>query len=187
MVMINEAKDGLKNTLRTNDAIREEECVRAVEDVITLSSYDNSDSETSNTSYEPATSSNKASTFQAEHSTDNEETPFKKNHPRPWTSKKEFLETIKKLYFKRGGDANYEHLYILPSKWIDLLKFENIGDEIYGNLQNSYCTPLEFFVEENFDNWHPKIHGPRNYLQSFYLAAHIQKCGGKTHYPYADI
>ena len=30
-----------------------------------------------------------------------------------------------------------------------------------------------------FDIWHPKIHGPRNYLQSFYLAALIPKCGEK--------
>ena len=47
------------------------------------------------------------------------------------------------------------------------------------NLQNAYCTPLEFFVEEYFDNWNTKTHGPRNYLRSFYLAALIQKCGEK--------
>ena len=78
MVMINEAKEGLKNTLRNNDAIMEEERVRAAEETITLSSDDNSDSETSETSSKPATSSNKASTFPAEHITDNEETPLKK-------------------------------------------------------------------------------------------------------------
>ena len=44
-----------------------------------------------------------------------------------------------------------------------------------------------FFSEENFDNLDPKIHGPRNYLQSFYLAALIQKCRGKTHYPFSEI
>ena len=75
----------------------------------------------------------------------------------------------------------------MPSKWIYLLKFEKIGDKIHENLQNAYCTPLEFFVEENFENWHPKIHGPCNYLQSFYLDALIQKCREKTHYPYAEI
>ena len=32
-----------------------------------------------------------------------------------------------------------------------------------------------------------RIYGPRNYLQSFYLAALIQKCGGKSHYPYAQF
>ena len=89
--------------------------------------------------------------------------------------RKEVLETIKKLHFKCGGNELYECLYILPSKWIYLLKFEKIGEEIYENLQNSYCTPLEFFVEETFDIWKPKIHSPRYHLQSFYLAALIQK------------
>ena len=111
---------------------------------------------------------------------------MKKTHAGPWTSKKEVLETSKRLHFKCGNEL-YEHLYILPSKWIYLLKFEKIGEEIYENLQNTYFTPLEFFVEENFDIWDPLIHGPRNYLQSFYLAALIQKCGGKTHYPFAEI
>ena len=41
-----------------NDASREEKRVRAAEDAITLSSDDNSDSDPSNTSSEPATSSN---------------------------------------------------------------------------------------------------------------------------------
>ena len=67
---------------------------------------------------------------------------------------------------KCGGDENYEHLYILPSKWIDLLKYESISDEIYENFQKISCTPIKFFVEENFDSWHPKNHIPRNYLQS---------------------
>ena len=89
--------------------------------MITILSDNNSDSETIDTSSEPATSSNKSSTFPAEHSTNNEEISLKKNYPRPWTLKKEVLETIKKLYFKCGGDANYEHFYILPSQWIDLI------------------------------------------------------------------
>ena len=68
--MINEAKDGLENTLRNNDAIREEERIRAAADAITLSSDDNYNSETRDTSSEPSTSSNKASKFPSEHSTD---------------------------------------------------------------------------------------------------------------------
>ena len=40
--------------------------------------------------------------------------------------------------------------------------------------------PLEFFVEKNFDIWDPEIQGSRNYLQSFYLAALIKKCGKKS-------
>ena len=41
--MINEAKDGLGDTLRTNDISREEELVQAAEDVISISSDDNYD------------------------------------------------------------------------------------------------------------------------------------------------
>ena len=75
MTIINKTKDGLEDTLRTNDAIREGERVRAAEDAISLSSDDNSDSESSNTSSEPATSSNKASILPPKHTNDNEETP----------------------------------------------------------------------------------------------------------------
>ena len=73
MGIINEAKEGLKNTLRNNDTITEEERVHMAEETISISSDDNSDSETSETSSKPATSSNKASSFPAEHITDNEE------------------------------------------------------------------------------------------------------------------
>ena len=55
MKMINQAKDGLGDTLRTNDASREEERVRAAEDEISISSDDNSDLESSDTSSELAT------------------------------------------------------------------------------------------------------------------------------------
>ena len=87
MGMVNEAKEGFKITLRNNDAIREEERVRMSEERIIILSDDNSDSDTSEISSEPGTSSNKASTFPAKHNSDNEETPLKKNHPQPWTSK----------------------------------------------------------------------------------------------------
>ena len=76
MRTINESKEGLEDTLRNNDAIREEERVRMAEEMIILLSDDNSDSETSEISSEPTTSSNKASTFPAEHNSDNEGTPF---------------------------------------------------------------------------------------------------------------
>ena len=72
MGMINEAKEGLKNTLHNNDAIREEQHVRMEEETIILASNDNSNSETSEISSEPATSSNKASTFPAGINSDNE-------------------------------------------------------------------------------------------------------------------
>ena len=46
---------------------------------------------------------------------------------------------------------------------------------------------MQFFAEENLGSWHPKTHGPRNYLQSFYLAALIHKCRGKNQYTYVEI
>ena len=89
----------MKNTLRNNDAIREEERVCMAEEMIILLSDDNSDSETSEISSEPATSSNKASTFPAEYNSDNEETPLKKNHAGPWISKKKsFRNSLKVTY-----------------------------------------------------------------------------------------
>ena len=162
MTMINTAKEGLQDQLRKNDALGEEERYQAAEDVISIPSDHNSDSESSGTSSEPASSSSKESTLPAKHTDDNEEIPLKKSHPRPWTSKKIFLHTIKKLYFRCDGSNNIEQLYILPSRWLFLLKFDKIGDAIHELFQNASCTPMQFFVEENLDSWHPKTHGPRN-------------------------
>ena len=60
MGMINEAKEGIKITLRNNDASREEERVCMADKTVILSSDDNSDSETIEISSKPATSSNKS-------------------------------------------------------------------------------------------------------------------------------
>ena len=57
MKMIKEAKLVLQEKLRPNDASREEECVRPTEDVISIPADHNSDSESSNTSSEQASSS----------------------------------------------------------------------------------------------------------------------------------
>ena len=76
---------------------------------------------------------------------------------------------------------------MLPSRWKYLLEYDIIGDKICANFQNTCCTPIEFLVEENLGNWNPRTHGPHNYLQSFYLAALIQKFRGKNQYPYAEI
>ena len=50
MKMINEAMFGLEDQLSTNDTSREEERVQSAEDVISIPSDHNSDSESSNTS-----------------------------------------------------------------------------------------------------------------------------------------
>ena len=73
----------------------------------------------------------------------------------------------------------------MPSRWLFLLKFDKIGDEIHEIFKNASCTPIQIFVEANLDSWNPKTHGPRNYLQSFYLADLIHKCGKKN--PLAEI
>ena len=91
-----------------------------------------------------------------------------------------FFLTIKKLHVRCDGNDNIEQLYILPSRWLYLLKFDNFGDAIHEKFQNASCTPMQFFVEENLVRWHPKTHGPHNYFQSFYLAAIIHKCGKKN-------
>ena len=69
---------------------------------------------------------------------------------------------------------------MLPSIWKDLIEYDKIGDKICANFQNACCTPIEFFVEEKIGNWHPRTHGPRKYLQSFYLSALIHKCRGEN-------
>ena len=45
--------------------------------------------------------------------------------------------------------------------------------------------PDIFFVEKDYDSWCPKIHGPRNYLQSFYVSDLIDKFETNKHHPLA--
>ena len=94
MGMISEAKKRLKITMRNIDAFREEERIYIAEEMIILLSDDNYDSETNEISSKPETSSNKASTYPAGHNSANEETPLRKTHAGPWTSKKKGLEKI---------------------------------------------------------------------------------------------
>ena len=79
MTMINMAKEGLQDQLRKNDAVTEEERYLAAEDVESIPSDHNSDSESSGTLSEPASSSSKESTLPAKHNDDNEDSPLK-NH-----------------------------------------------------------------------------------------------------------
>ena len=59
MTMINTAKEGLQDQLSKNDAVREEERNLEAEDVESIPSDHNSDSESRGTSSEPASSSSK--------------------------------------------------------------------------------------------------------------------------------
>ena len=56
ITMINTSKDGLLDRLRDNDQVREEENVQGAEDVESILSDQNSDSESSGTSSEPESS-----------------------------------------------------------------------------------------------------------------------------------
>ena len=130
------------------------------------------------------TSSNKSSTFTDKRKSDNEVTPLKQTHKDTVTSKQEILEIIKRLYIKCGF-LDTEHLFILPINWLNHREVPDVNVEIMQNLYNAYRTPKLFFVEKYFDSWDPKIHGPGNYLQIFYVAALIGKCGTTKHYPLA--
>ena len=55
-----------------------------------------------------------------------------------------------------NGNKNIEHLYILPSRWLYLLQFEEFSDKIYENFQNASCTPINVFVKEIFTVGTPK-------------------------------
>ena len=80
---------------------------------------------------------------------------------------------------------DYEHLFVLPSIWSNHSKVPDVNVEIVQNFYNAYSTPKPISVEKDIDSWNPKIHGPRNYLQSFYVASLIDKCGTMMHYPLA--
>ena len=105
MQMVNKAKEELKDTLRHNDAIREEESVLMEHNTIIISSEslfsddslenfsdDSSDSGRRKISTKPVMSSNNSSTFPAKHKSDNEETSLKQPHQDAFTSKQEILK-----------------------------------------------------------------------------------------------
>ena len=94
--MINDAKGELESTLRHNDEIREEKHVRMdpmrkeervqmAHNAIIFSSDDESDPGRREITTKPIMSSNITSTSTAEHKSDHEETPLKKNHQGPFT------------------------------------------------------------------------------------------------------
>ena len=51
---------------------------------------------------------------------------------------------VKKLHVRCDGNDNIEELYILPSRWLYLLKFDNFGDAIHEIFHNASCTPMQF-------------------------------------------
>ena len=73
----------------------------------------------------------------------------------------------------------------LDTEWLKYQEFADVNVEITQNLYNAYCTQKYFYVEKDLESWDPKIHSPRNYLRSFYLAALIEECGTEKQYPLA--
>ena len=145
------------------------------------SSDDSCDSGTRQKSTKPVTSSNKSSTFPDKHKSDNEETPLKQPHQDAITSKQESLERIKRLHIKCCF-LDTEHLFMLTINWVEHQELPDVNVEIEKIFYNAYCTEKKM-VEKYFDSWDPKIHGPRKYLQSFYVAALIDECSTNKHYP----
>ena len=98
--------------------------------------------------------------------------------------KQENLERIKRLKIKCGF-LDAEDLLKFPKTWLEYLQYEEVDVDISKNLYNANCTQKYFFIKKYFEGWDPKIHGPRNFLQSFYVADLIEECGNKKHYPLA--
>ena len=111
---------------------------------IIISSDDKSDSGRRQIPSKPLTSSNKASTFPSKHKSDNEETPLKKNHRGPFTSKQENLEIIKWIHIKCGL-LDTENLFMLPKIWLEYQQYADVHVDITQNLYNAYFTQKYFF------------------------------------------
>ena len=132
------------------------------------------------------TSSNKSSTFPDKHKSYKEETALKQTHQDAFTLKQETLERIKQLHIKCVF-LDTEHLFMFPINWLEYQEFADVNVEITQNFYNAYRAQKYFFVEKYFKSWDPKIHGPHNYLQGFYVAALIEECGTKKHDPLAML
>ena len=64
---------------------------------------------------------------------------------------------------------------MLTKTFLEYKQYEDVHVATTQNLYNAYCTPKYIFVEKDFESWDPKIHVPRNYLQSFFVAALIEE------------
>ena len=74
---------------------------------------------------------------------------------------------------------------MLPLNWLNHREVTDVNVEILENFYYTFHTPKYVFVEKYFKSLDHKIHGPRNYLQSFYVDDLIDKCGTKKNYPLA--
>ena len=99
---------------------------------------------------------------------------MKQPHHDAFTPKQEILERIKNLH-KKCGFLDTEYLFMLTLNWLNNCKVPDVYVDILENFYYAFRTPKSFFVEKDFESWDPKIHGPLNYLQSFYVDALIDE------------
>ena len=72
---------------------------------------------------------------------------------------------------------------MIPIDWLNNCEVTYVNVEIVQNFYNAYPMPKPFLAEKYFDSWDPKIQGPSNYIQSFYVTTLIDKCGTYKNYP----
>ena len=89
---------------------------------------------------------------------------------------------MKRLHIKCGF-LDTEHLFMITINWLNYHEDTDVNVDIAQNFYNAYCTPKYFIVEKYFHSLDTQIHGPRNCLQSFYVADFIEECGTNKNYP----
>ena len=72
---------------------------------------------------------------------------------------------------------------MLPINWLNHCKVSDVNVDILEIFYNAYRTPKYFSLRKYFESWDPKIHGPCNYLQNFYVTALIDKSGTTNNDP----
>eukprot|EP00978_Attheya_sp_CCMP212_P038892 scaffold197238_cov26-Attheya_sp.AAC.2 len=103
-------------------------------------------------------------------------------------SKEDTMNTLQEIHLQLRFQ-DWEHMFMLPPMWLSAQKrfpFKEVRDEITDLFLSAILTSVEFFVEDDFKDWNPKIHGPRNFLQSFYIAALAYDAGSLKDYPMAN-
>ena len=62
---------------------------------------------------------------------------------------------------------------MLPKNWLKCINNRAVKVDLLKAFLVSCRTNTSFFVEDEFKEWDPKSHGPRNFAQSFYIASLI--------------
>ena len=111
---------------------------------------------------------------------------FFKSKDEGFQSKDEAVELIKTLHIKCGFLDTY-NLYMLPKNWLKCINNRAVKVDLLKTFLVSCRTNTSFFVENEFKEWDPKSHGPRNFAQSFYIASLIHYDSNQKKYPLANV